>query len=387
MNHGREPERFASLDALRGVAALLVLSFHCWKLGLFGDLGGVQWKLMTWTPLNLLVSGRPWVILFFVLSGFVLACSLERTATLDYRGFLIRRLCRVYLPFVASIALSVVLYELVRPAPIPELGRWFNHVGWDRDPALVLVLDHLLMTGVEGQDLLNPVMWSLVYELRISLVFPVLFLLSYRWPAAALASALMAFVGTVLLVGCRDLQCEPFRGADLTESALLTVYFAFFFVIGIVLARYRNPVRRRLVAMPPTIKAGLGLAAIYAMIAPGIPQLMRFLPADISFGIGAAAMIALAISGGLWQGVLETPVLGWFGRVSYSLYLTHNIVLLAVVHVLYGQVGSVALLGCVVVASVLVAWLCWRLVEAPSHRLGLRLARRSGAASMMPGHA
>ena len=198
-----EAGRFGSLDALRGVAAFLVLTFHCWKIGLFTDLAGWQWTLLQWTPLNLFFSGRPWVILFFVLSGFVLSCSLERAATIDYRGFVLRRLCRVYLPFVASILFSVALYALVRPERVPELGRWFNDLAWNQAPTGRMLAEHLLMTGLEGEHLLNPIMWSLVYELRISLLFPLLFLAAYRWPATVLALSVGGFVAAAMLTAAR----------------------------------------------------------------------------------------------------------------------------------------------------------------------------------------
>ena len=99
--------RFAALDSLRGVAALMVLAFHCWKIGLFEQPAGWAAHLWYWTPLNWLIIGRPWVILFFVLSGFVLSIALERAgASQGYAGFVLRRMCRIYLPFAASILFS-----------------------------------------------------------------------------------------------------------------------------------------------------------------------------------------------------------------------------------------------------------------------------------------
>ena len=372
----REPGRVGALDALRGVAAFLVLTFHCWKTGLFPDPASAWgWRLLTWTPLNLLVTGRPWVILFFVLSGFVLARSLERAAAFDYRGFVLRRLCRVYLPFVASILLSLILYALVRPRPIPALTAWFNTLAWSRDPTLLMVVQHLFMTGLEGEDSLNPVMWSLVYELRVSLLFPLLFLATYRRPCATLSAGIAAYLAAGWLTGCRDVQCQPFRGNTYVESALLTAYFALFFVIGILLARWQDPVRRRLQAFAGPAQVLFGLGAVYAMIIPNVPKLMWLAPADPLFGLGAAAMIAQATSRGAVQALLERQPLAWLGKVSYSLYLTHNIVLLAMIHMLFGRVGAAMLLTVTVAACLLIAALGWWLVEAPAMWLGQVVSR------------
>jgi peptidoglycan/LPS O-acetylase OafA/YrhL len=372
--------RLVELDALRGVAAFLVLTFHCSKIGLFADPTGWEVYAWRWTPLNLLVSGRPWVILFFILSGFVLACSLERAASIDYRGFEIRRLCRVYLPFVASILFSVFAYAAVQPKRAPELSSWFNNLGWSEAPNALLVAKHLLMTGLEGEDSLNPVMWSLVYELRISVVFPLLFLVTYGWPRTTFAVSLAGFLFAGAFVGCQSVQCQPYRGATYAESAALTIYFAIYFVVGILLARHRREIRARLRALPWALALLLGVAAIYAMILPNVGRLASVAPADPLFGLGGALLIVLAIGGGLWAAALNTPVLAWLGKVSYSLYLTHNIVLLAVVHELHGRVGPGLLILLVVGASLLVAALGYHLVEAPALRVGrsLSAARRQG---------
>jgi peptidoglycan/LPS O-acetylase OafA/YrhL len=365
--------RLTSLDALRGVAAFLVLTFHGWKLGLRPELTGWQWQLLNYTPLNLFISGRPWVILFFVLSGFVLALSLERASRIDYGGFVVRRLCRVYLPFVASLMLSMLLYELVRPDHIWELSLWFNELAWTREPSALMLGQHLLMTGVEGEDSLNPVMWSLVYELRISLLFPLLFLAAYRWPRMMLAATLVVSVACAWLAGCRTVACQPFRGANVAESFWLTGYFSLFFVVGILLARWRQGLRDRLRGLPRPAIWLLALGAVYAMILPNVPRLAPHMPADAMYLAGAAAMVALAVSGGGWNRALDSPPLAWLGKVSYSLYLTHNIVLLAVVHLLFGRVGGSTLLLLVVAASLLAAAIAWRLIEAPAMRLADRV--------------
>ncbi len=271
---GSDKGRLPALDSLRGVAALLVVTFHCWKLGLYTPSAGLPAFLWSWTPLNLAVTGRPPVILFFVLSGFVLACSLERPGSGAGR-FLLRRICRVYLPFVASLALSVAAYHLTRPHEIGELSSWFNHLAWTDRPSTGLVFKHLLMLGVNGSDSLNPVMWSLVFELRISLIFPLLFLVTRKWPGCALAASFALHVAAAVAIGCRSLDCAPFRGGDVLQSFVITGYFVIFFVAGIVLAQYRGRIRARLQSSPPAAVAALGGIGIYAMILPNTDPAYR----------------------------------------------------------------------------------------------------------------
>jgi peptidoglycan/LPS O-acetylase OafA/YrhL len=366
--------RLSSLDALRGVAAFLVLTFHGWKLDLRPELTGWQWQLLNYTPLNLFISGRPWVMLFFVLSGFVLALSLERASRIDYGGFVVRRLCRVYLPFVASLMFSVLLYELIQPDHIWQLSLWFNELAWSHQPSALMLGQHLLMTGVAGEDTLNPVMWSLVYELRISLLFPLLFLAAYRWPRVTLVAALVASLACAWLAGCRTVACQPFRGANVAESLWLTGYFSVFFVVGILLARWRQGVRDRIRRLSSSGGWLLALAAIYAMILPNMPRLAAYVPADAMYLAGSAAMVALAVAGGRWNQALDSRPFAWLGKVSYSLYLTHNIVLLAVVHLLFGRVGGSTLLLVVLVASLFAAAIAQRCVETPAIQLAARIS-------------
>jgi peptidoglycan/LPS O-acetylase OafA/YrhL len=69
----------------------------------------------------------------------------------------------------------------------------------------------------------------------------------------------------------------------------------------------------------------------------------------------------------------------FLGRISYSLYLVHGVVLLALVHVLYGEIPLVALLVAVWAVSVGLATLGEIYVERPSIALGRRLTRRTAA--------
>jgi peptidoglycan/LPS O-acetylase OafA/YrhL len=71
---------------------------------------------------------------------------------------------------------------------------------------------------------------------------------------------------------------------------------------------------------------------------------------------------------------LSTRAPQWLGKVSFSLYLTHLPILVALVYLFGDQNwGLVAAVG--IPVSVAVAWLFNRFVEAPSHRLAKRVGR------------
>jgi peptidoglycan/LPS O-acetylase OafA/YrhL len=113
------------------------------------------------------------VIVFFVLSGYVLALPYIRGTQIPYRHFLVRRFCRIYIPFAASLSVALLLYHLTDRRPIRATSTWFNTL-WPLSMGLSGVAKHLLMLGTAANIKLNPVMWSLIYEMRISLLFPLL---------------------------------------------------------------------------------------------------------------------------------------------------------------------------------------------------------------------
>jgi peptidoglycan/LPS O-acetylase OafA/YrhL len=108
-----DSSRIRCLDGLRGSAAVVVLLNHSMLLsatlaGAFitytDNRGAIPWVL-TYTPLHLWWAGREAVIVFFVLSGYVLARS-AYGRTFTWLAYYPSRLIRLYLPVVAAVLWS-----------------------------------------------------------------------------------------------------------------------------------------------------------------------------------------------------------------------------------------------------------------------------------------
>lgn len=126
-----------------------------------------------------LAHGRSAVILFFILSGFVLSLPFFREPRPGYGGFVVRRICRIYLPYIVLITGAIMVRTFVTKKTIPELSQWFN--GFCGDPfSLKTALEHLFLIGNIHSNVYNNAIWSLIHEMRISLVFPLLFLFVLR---------------------------------------------------------------------------------------------------------------------------------------------------------------------------------------------------------------
>jgi peptidoglycan/LPS O-acetylase OafA/YrhL len=360
--------RVRVLDSLRGIAAFLVVLYHAWQTLPAGPLADGIRQALLFTPFKAAVGARPAVILFFVLSGYVLALALARGPgrgmSMGWGGFVLRRICRIWLPFAVSILLSAGLWWLLRPAALPGVHPWFNADPWSAVPDATALWRHLAMLGDTHSAHLNVVMWSLTYELRISLLFPLLLLAVLHLPLRVLLPGMLALqVATDATMRWLGLPLAPFFGDGWAGAILTTLHFVNCFLVGALLAVRGAAVQGALARLPGWALAGLWVAAIL-LLGPSI---------DYTCTLGAALLMALAIGSPRARRVLEVPPLLWLGRVSYSLYLIHVPVLLVTVHGLHGLLPLEALLLLAIALALPAAEAMNRWVEQPSIALARRL--------------
>src|SRR5207245_1443814 len=108
---------------------------------------------------------------FFVLSGFVLALPFLKGAAITYQTFVIKRVLRIYIPYLASIFLAILMATLVAKGQIQGLDAFFNET-WHTGITFKLLIEHLILVYNPDTSAFNSVIWSLVHEMRISLFFP-----------------------------------------------------------------------------------------------------------------------------------------------------------------------------------------------------------------------
>src|SRR5215471_18879899 len=70
-------------------------------------------------------NGPAAVMLFFLLSGFVLSLPVWRGKPQRYSVFIVRRICRIYLPYLFGLALSILGASIFASHKVPGASHWF----------------------------------------------------------------------------------------------------------------------------------------------------------------------------------------------------------------------------------------------------------------------
>jgi peptidoglycan/LPS O-acetylase OafA/YrhL len=377
--------RIGELDAVRGIAALVVVLHHCWQVVLPDQntfpfipattpTAATRWAAwINLSPAKLLFAGHPAVAVFLVLSGLVLTRQLQGAHRATYTQFVIRRICRIWVPFAIVILCAAVLCQWLGK-PLPRLP-WVNE-SWNEPVTWQLLAGHLLMIGASAYVSLDNPMWSLIHEVRISLIFPFLTRRAQRSFGPLLIACLIVFTLLSISHLTRPLigRMPGEKAGEILHSLIDTVRYALFFVLGIGLALRSEEVQAWLRRHSHVRKLLWVLA--FALLA--VPYLAGCL--ELAYAVGATLLLALCMSSPRARQLLSAPILAWLGKISYSLYLGHLLVLLTLLHLLYTVLPLAVILPLALAVSLAVAGLTHRVLELPANRLGKRLASALPAA-------
>jgi peptidoglycan/LPS O-acetylase OafA/YrhL len=323
--------------------------------------GWVAWLLLR-TPLYLMWAGQERALLFFVLSGYVLSLPWLDGRAVPYRKYLLGRLCRIYPPYIIAMAFAAAGSVLLGGYKLPDASVYFNELGWAFQPSLSTAPSIVGVLNNRSSEYMNESVWSLVWEVRVALIFPLLILPAIRWRNAGLMATLAALLIITHIV---QIFINP-NLALFLNAPENTFYFAQYFLLGIAISLNRG----RISKWGTRCGGWLGVGAVT------MGCLMCWLPWPVQHdrlvGVGAAIILAGILGSDRVQGLLTNKPLLWLGRQSYSLYLIHVPLLMAVVIAFNGAVPPVAF-GAIVPAIVICAEVFRRSVEMPSVALAQRL--------------
>lgn len=380
--------RVRSLDGLRGLAALIVVFHHSLlasapKLanafiargyeaqskyltvpkGLIPPRGSLNW-LLTYTPLHIFWAGSEAVVVFFVLSGFVLTLPVARGKGLKVSRYYPTRLLRLYLPVWGALVVAAILHVLISHEAIKGATWWLN----DHSEHLnlhALKIDASLTTN-GGDSAFTGVLWSLRWEVLFSLLLPGLLLMPLKARMVRFALVLLCFVSLLYGESKATLELPPF-------------------LLGMVMAfeiKNIERLRLRLGKRTPSnslFKCCLILALVCLLTADWWMGESR--SASTLVAVGACLAVLGALTVGSFRTLLTARPMQWTGKRAFSLYLVHEPLLVALAFAFGGHMAPLPFVLIATLTALLATGIFFRFVEAPSHRFARSMGSRCSKAT------
>ncbi|WP_409305547.1 acyltransferase family protein [Peribacillus sp. SCS-155] len=368
-------QRFRQLDSLRGLAAITVMMSHFFEIfpifiaNTYAENTSIN--ILKYSPVHIIYAGHEAVIFFFILSGFVLSLPFYSQRQPDYPVYVTKRIFRIYVPYVVSVIIAVILNLSISGNGINGLSDWINSV-WSLPVDWVTFFGHILFIGSFDNAEFNPVYWSLVHEMRISLVFPLLMLCLMRYKevrnlAVWIPLSFFGFVATVLLAKI---------GIEIDYFA--TFSYIIMFLLGAILAKNKDILIKKYSSLSLISKVLLSIISLLAYTSFWTFQNVRIINYSIinDYFIAAGVFIIVIMSlapGNLSRFLLLRPV-QFLGKVSYSLYLYHSLVLFSLVYLLHNKFNWISILSFSFVGTIIVSSFAYYLVEKPAIKFGKRVS-------------
>jgi peptidoglycan/LPS O-acetylase OafA/YrhL len=302
--------RIPGLDGLRGMAALFVVLHHCYLVSFPGypRTTGPWWA-------GWMIYGHLAVVVFIVLSGFSLAVGPARRGWRigSLRTYSHRRAWRILSAYWPALAFSLLMAWFVLPQP-PGGSATLRSV----------VVYGLLVQDVTDAPSPNGAFWSIAVEAQLYLLLPIMFLIARKRGVAAMVFAVAL---PVLLIGLLS------SSSDFVQLFVrFTPQLAVGFVAGA--AAMGLAVHERWARLPFPALAATCAALPLAMIVVGGSQwtVAHYFWVDLAVTPSVAFLLAGFATGGAPRIArpLETPALRSLGGFSYSLYLVHAPIVVAI---------------------------------------------------------
>lgn len=367
------PEFFPQLEAMRGIAALIVVFYH------FPFVDGEKFPLIA--------AGDLFVDFFFVLSGFVMTHAYAKRVSegMPFGQFVGLRLARLYpLHFAMLIAWLGYIAAKVLAAKIAGIdGELGGSVGpW----SFLLNLTLLQAVGLTDRLTWNAPSWSISVEFFAYLLFYAV-VHFFRRPYLGISAAIILCNYALIIA----------LSTDSSSKSLLVTYdygllrCAAGFFAGVVIYQVRNsiPVPKSIWSAS-CVEAAL-LVACGACVSRGQHDIGWQLASIVMF---VAIIHFFASARGVFRILLETRPFRYLGRISYSIYLTHALVLTIALNVAEYVLKwptdtfpgtsiprvetelAMPINFALVLVVIGISHLTWRWIEIPGQKLGKRIIMR-----------
>lgn len=350
-----------SIHYLRGIAALFVVFFH-FRSYLNDSSNQVDWGE------QLFSNGAFGVDLFFIISGFIICFATQRPEPQLLVSYVLKRFFRIYPLLFCSLLLFYFAFDS------GDNSLWRS--------LIPLHADYSSEGPFFGYNLLSPV-WTLTYELFFYALFFVALALSqpYRKELGILLVVVL-FLGFQLLTQNQlDLSAYQYLDGSLpvllepivaVYSSPMILEFAYGMLIYMLYERMPNQSSQYKLAFT-VVSVLIAIVAIMALYSDYF-----YGHGPLQWGVPAAFLIMALLAYEKLNGLAKVPSLIWLGDISFSLYLTHILLIKGMRK--YGvvdQLDGVMTFIVVVVLSLLLSSLVYRLIEKQGIRICRDLLRKN----------
>ena len=341
-----------SLDGIRAIAVSIVFFAHC--------------------GLENFIPGGLGVTIFFVLSGYLISTLMRMeyasSGAIRYRAFYLRRFLRLMPPLFIVVAATALLSSLGIVAgdfsPGGLLAALFYYGNY-----------YLIGHDFHGMPAGLGVLWSLAVEEHYYVFYPPLAALLLRIGRAGLSATVLSLLGAAVL----GWRCWLYlHGASENYLTMATDARLDAILIGCLMALWRNPWLDPVPAPHRLRDFAVAAGCLAVLVVTLVDRTDAFrLTVRYTFqSLAIAPLIYLAVARAQqapfsW---LNWRVVTWLGVVSYSVYLCHHVIALAVTQRLpqLGWLGTTLITATLTLA---VAEAMRRWVEQPCAALRKRLHR------------
>jgi peptidoglycan/LPS O-acetylase OafA/YrhL len=333
-----------ALDAVRGISAWMVVVGHTTGFDMLGAFA---------------------VSVFFVLSGFLITWLLVResdsSGRISLRNFYVRRVLRIFPAFYVFWVVCVL-------AAIARFGK----IPWGEPLASFFYLgDYYGALYSRHVSHIMGITWSLGVEEKFYLLWPAAFALLHRNPRKLLKVTLgfMAAIWLYRIVAALTLSLPVDYLRYAFEARFDNILFGCALALGVKLLKVEPllAIADRFKALPLLIGTGLVVLAVFSNdVTPTFNYVVEM---EVVSALVAVMLLQLVFLGSLrgWRW-LDFRVFRFFGRISYSVYLYH-LVVIASVEFFLSDLRLRWAYPIMYIGTAAVAYASYRLIERPFLRL------------------
>ena len=331
--------RIDAITGLRGLAALMVVYAHA-----------VSWFSL---PLKINFSGEIGVMIFFSLSGFLMAYLYigKNFSALDVTNYAISRFSRIAPAYLVILFLSYIIYTHIDPNFIYEISS-------------KNILRHLLFSGNVS------VFWSITPEVEFYFLFVIIWAAASRYTTRFdIVGILFLVIGSVLILSYRDVFPGTFIGGKLH-------YFLFGVIAGVIRSSIKTTQDKKSITALHAVLIGLMIVMESGLLPLPFLSNKEFYSSILTAVVGAVLVFSFTFPSAIAKLLFENKFIVFCGECSFSIYLLHMPVIYLFQRLLPEKSNDLVSISLQIIFLVIfsvivliVSWLNFHLVEKPGAQL------------------